>query len=92
MKVMSISAAKAKLNELVDDAVRTHERVTFTKNGSPAAVMISADEWESIQDTLFWQSQPGLTEDLARAERDIEAGETVSTEDLRARYNLPPLG
>lgn len=92
MKTMSISAAKAKLNELVDDAARTHEHVTFTKNGSPAAVMISADEWESIQDTLFWQSQPGINEDLAQAEADIEAGNTVSAEDLRARYGLPPLG
>ena len=37
MKTMSISAAKAKLNELVDDAARTHEHITFTKNGSPGA-------------------------------------------------------
>ena len=89
---MSISAAKAKLNELLDEAVRTHEHVTFTKNGSPAAVMISADEWESIQDTLFWQSQPGIREDLAQAEQDIAAGETVSAEDLRVQYGLPPHG
>lgn len=89
---MSISAAKAKLNELVDDAVRTHEHVTLTKNGSPAAVMISADEWESIQDTLFWQSQSGIREDLVQAEQDIATGNTVSAEDLRARYGLPPLG
>lgn len=89
---MSISAAKAKLNELVDDAVRTHEHVTFTKNGSPAAVMISADEWESIQETLFWQSQPGIREDLAQAEHDIGSGDTVSIGDVRARYGLPPLG
>lgn len=92
MKTMSISAAKAKLNELVDDAVRTHEHVTFTKNGAPAAVLISAEEWESIQDTLFWQSQPGIHEDLAQAERDIATGHTVNAEDLRARYGLPPVG
>lgn len=92
MKTMSISAAKAKLNELVDDATRTHEHVTFTKNGAPAAVMISADEWESIQDTLFWQSQPGIREDLAQADQDIVSGNTVSAEVLRARYGLPPVG
>lgn len=91
MKTVSISAAKARLNELVDEAVRTHEHVTLTKNGTPAAVVISADEWESIQDTLFWQSQSGLVEDLAQAERDITAGETVGVEELRARYGLPPL-
>lgn len=89
---MSISAAKAKLNELVDDAARTHEHITFTKNGSPAAVLISADEWESIQETLFWQSQPGIREDIAQAEQDMSTGNTVKAEDLRARYGLPPIG
>jgi antitoxin YefM len=92
MKTMSISAAKAKLNELVDDAARTHEHITFTKNGSPAAVLISADEWESIQETLLWQSQPGIHEDLAQAERDMATGNTIDAEDLRARYGLPPIG
>lgn len=89
---MSISTAKAKLNELVDDAARTHEHITFTKNGSPAAVLISADEWESIQETLFWQSQPGIREDVAQAEQDIATGNTVKAEDLRARYGLTPIG
>lgn len=77
---------------LVDDATRTHEHVTFTKNGSPAAVMISADEWESIQDTLFWQSQSGMGEDLAQADRDIAEGNTVGADELRARNGLPPIG
>ncbi|MBB2891669.1 type II toxin-antitoxin system prevent-host-death family antitoxin [Flexivirga oryzae] len=91
MRTLSISAAKAKLNELVDDAARTHEHVTFTKNGAPVAVMISADEWESIQDTLFWQSQPGIREDLAQADDDTATSNTVSADDLRTRYGLPPV-
>ena len=92
MKTMSISAAKAKLNELVDDAARTHEHITFTKNGSPAAVLISADEWESTQETLFWQSQPGIHEDLAQAEQDMATGNTIDAGGQRARYGLPPIG
>lgn len=88
MQTMSISAAKAKLNELVDDAARTHEHVTITKNGTPAAVMISADEWESIQETLFWQSQPGIGEDLTQARDEYAAGEAISGEEIRRRYGL----
>ena len=45
MQTVSISTAKSKLNELVDEAVTTHEHVMITKNGSPAAVMLSAEEW-----------------------------------------------
>ena len=85
---MSISAAKAKLNELVDAAVRTHEHVTITKNGAPAAVMVSAEEWESLQETLFWQSQPGISEDVAAARGEYESGASVSGEEMRRRYGL----
>lgn len=88
MQTMSISAAKAKLNELVEDAVRTHEHVTITKNGAPAAVMVSAEEWESLQETLFWQSQPGINGDVAAARGEYEAGQTVSGEEIRRRYGL----
>lgn len=88
MQTMSISAAKAKLNELVDQAVTTHEHVMITKNGAPAAVMVSAEEWESIQETLFWQSQPGLLTDVARAREEYEAGQTMSGDEMRRRHGL----
>ncbi len=58
-----ISDAKARLNEYVEQVQTTHEHLTITKNGSPAAVMIAADEWESIQETLFWLSQPNVREE-----------------------------
>lgn len=89
MQVMSITAAKAKLNELIDDAARTHEHVTITKNGAPVVVMVSSDEWESIQETLFWLSQPDVAADVAAAEAESAAGETISGEQLRAQYGLP---
>ena len=91
MKKVSISAAKAELNELVEDVGRSREHITFTKHGAPVAVMVSADEWESIQETLFWQSQPGIRDDLAQAEQDVATGDTVSAEEVRARYGLPPV-
>lgn len=56
---MPVSKVKDRLNELVDAAAVTHERVVITKNGTPAAVLVGVDEWESLQETLFWLSQPG---------------------------------
>lgn len=88
MQTLPISAVKARLNDLVEQAVRTHEHLTITRNGAPAAVMVSADEWESLQETLFWLSQLGVHEDIAEADRAQAAGETISAEDLRGRYGL----
>ena len=51
--MLPISKVKDRLNELVDAAALTHEQVFITKNGSPAAVLIGAAEWEELQETLF---------------------------------------
>lgn len=89
MQTLPISKVKDRLSELVDEAAGTHERVTITKNGSPAAVLVGADEWESLQETLFWLSQPGIREDVAQARAEYETGETVSEGQVRDRLNLP---
>jgi antitoxin YefM len=85
MQTMSISAAKAHLNELVDQAVATQEHFTITKNGTPAAVVVSAQEWESIQETLFWQAQPGIVQDVAEARAAYADGATISVDELLRR-------
>lgn len=89
MRTISLSEAKDKLSALVDQADSTHEIVQITKHGRPAAVLMSADDLESLHETLFWLQQPGVREDLAEGERQYKDGETVSGEQLRARYGLP---
>lgn len=61
----------------------------ITKNGAPAAVLIGADEWESIQETLFWLSQPGIREFVAEAEADVAAGLTYGEDEIRAEFGVP---
>lgn len=92
MQTLPISAVKNRLNELVDAASTTHEQVTITKNGAPAAILIGADEWESIQETLFWLSQPGIHETIAEGRVDIAAGRFSTEEQIRAEFNVPTRG
>lgn len=89
MQTLPISKVKDRLNELVDAASITHEQVTITKNGSPAAVLIGAEEWDSIQETLFWLSQPGIHESIADARADIAAGRVYTEEQIRAEFGVP---
>lgn len=89
MQTLPISKVKDKLNELVDAAAITREQVTITKNGSPAAVLIGVDEWESIQETLYWLSQPGIRESLAEAEADAVAGRVFDEAQIRAEFGVP---
>jgi len=90
MKTLPLSEAKDKLSALVEEAETTHEIISITKHGRPAAVLMAADDLESLHETLFWLSQPGIQESLNEAEREYAAGETTSGEDLRAQFGLPP--
>jgi antitoxin YefM len=89
MLTLPISKVKDKLSELVDAAVTTHERVTITKNGSPAAMLVSVDEWESLQETLFWLSAPGTLESIREAEDDVAAGRVYTEDEIRAEFGVP---
>ena len=52
MKTLSISEAKMKLSALVDALQITDEEVVITKNGRPAAVLVSPEEFEGWRETL----------------------------------------
>ena len=89
MKTVPLSEAKDKLSSLVDEADRTHEIIQITRHGHPSAVLMSADDLESLQETIYWLSQPGIREDLEQARRDITEGTTVSGDGLRREFGLP---
>lgn len=89
MQTLPISKVKDRLNEFVDAVSLTHEQVTITKNGTPAAVLIGMDEWESLQETLFWLSQPDVLKDVSRARQELAAGTTADEETMRAEFGVP---
>jgi antitoxin YefM len=89
MRSLTVTEVKARLNELVDDAESTHEQIVITKHGRPAAVLMAADDLESLQETVYWLSQPGIRESVAEADAAIAAGDTVGSDELRRRLGLP---
>lgn len=92
METTSLSDLKAHLSEYTHSAELQHERFTITRNGRPAVVMVSAAEWESLQETFFWLSQPDIHQTLAEAEADITAGRTYDEVQVRQSLGLPAKG
>ena len=88
MQITSLSDLEAHLSEYIECAEVEHEQYTITRDGHPAVVMVSADEWESMQETLFWLSQPHIQKDLAHAEDDIAAGRVYDEAQVREALNL----
>lgn len=88
MRVVPLSEAKDKLSALVEQAETTHEIVTITRHGRPAAVLMAAEDLESLHETLFWLSQPGVRDDVEEARHDVEAGDAITAGQLRAEFGL----
>jgi len=66
MKTLSLSEAKMKLSGLVKAVRDTDEEIVITKNGTPAVVLISADEYESLKETVAVRSDAGLMEEIRK--------------------------
>lgn len=69
VQTLPLSEVRDKLSELVDAASVVHEQVVITKDGAPVAVLVGAEEWEAVQKTLFWSSQPGHPRGSCRGRR-----------------------
>ena len=68
-----LAEVKNRLSEVVDRLEREHGRVVITKHGRPAAVMLSLEDLESLEETLAVLSDP----ELVAAIREAAAGGTA---------------
>jgi len=85
-ETLPLAEIKARLSEIVDKVEGQHERVTLTRNGRPAAVLISPEDLEALEDTLDLLSDPSGLAEIERARKDIPAGKGLDAETLRRRY------
>ncbi len=82
MTTLPLATVRNQLSSLVDDVARTHGTLTITRNGKPAAVVISADDYESIMETLALLNDPVDQERLAEAERSVADGDATNRDDI----------
>jgi antitoxin YefM len=64
MKILSLSEAKMKLSELIEAVYSTDEEIVITKNGRPAAVLVSPEEFDSWKETIAIASSSDLMEEI----------------------------
>ena len=75
MKTLSLSEAKMKLSGLVQAVKDTDEEIVITKNGAPAAVLISHEEFESLKETIAVRSDAALSEEIRKGLRELKEKE-----------------
>jgi antitoxin YefM len=77
---------KSRFSELVHRVEHTHDRIIVTRNGRPAAVLISPEELESLEDTLELLADPAAMRQLDEARQVYAAGDFMTGDELRNRY------
>ena len=84
MKTLPLSEVKAKLSRLIDDVASRDEEIVITRNGIPAAVVVSADEYGSWQETLAVRADAELMRDILEGLRALreKRGRLYTLEEL----------
>jgi antitoxin YefM len=62
--------------------------VVITRNGRPAAVVLSSDEYEAIEETLEILQDDATLESLRESERDVRAGRLHTLDEVRRDLGL----
>ena len=84
MRTEPLASVKAHLSALVEEIARTHEQYTVTRNGTPVVVMMAADDFEALMETLaLLRDQEGMRR-LAEAEQAIAAGDLTTRDEMAA--------
>jgi len=71
---MPLADVKNHLSEVVERLEREHGRVVITKHGRPAAVVLSIEDLEGLEETLALLSEPKLLRRVRQGQADIDSG------------------
>lgn len=87
-RMVRFTEARAKLTELLDEVNDRHEHVVITRNGRPAAVVLSSEEYDALAETLEVLDDDAALEALRESEADVQAGRVYSLDEVRRELGL----
>ena len=81
-RILPLSEAKARLSQLIAEAEKNEEELIITRNGRPVAVLLSADEFASWQETREIQRNPALMREIKRGLSQLKKGQRFTFEEV----------
>ena len=82
MKTIPLSEAKSGFSKLIDEISKTHGVYQITRGGIPEGILLSADEYESLLETLEILSDPDLMKQIQQSKKEIEKGRLLTHEEV----------
>ena len=78
-KIIPVSQARANIYSLMDETSQTHEPILITGKRNNV-VMISQEDWNAIEETLYLNSIPGMTASIKEA---MDAPDSEFSENIK---------
>lgn len=76
-QILPITDVKRGLLPLVKKIQRLQESIAITRNGKPAAVLLSLGEYEGLLETIEILSDPSLVKFLRRSRKELDRGRWI---------------
>ena len=74
MDAISYSEVRATLAAAMDRVCENHQPIIITRQGKPSAVLISLEDYESLDETAYLMRSPENARRLTNSIRELEAG------------------
>jgi antitoxin YefM len=87
-KIVPFTEARSTLSELLDEVTDRQEHVVITRNGRPAAVVLSSEEYDALTETLEVLEDGETLEALRESEADVQAGRVYPLSEVRRELGL----
>lgn len=84
MTTQPLATVKARFSQVIDEVAGTHERVTVTRNGSPVAVILAVEDYESLMETLEILSDATAMAEIRESAAQMDRGEAHNEAQVRA--------
>lgn len=82
MPTVPVADARSRLSTLIDEADSTHERFEITRNGRRTAVLLSADDYDALRETIAVLSDAALLVAHREGQAAIDAGDYLDADQL----------
>jgi prevent-host-death family protein len=82
-KTITITEGRKGLFKIAEEVQKPDTQYTLTVEGKPSVVLMSADEYDSLMETMEILSDPKIMADIRKAEEEYERGEYCSWEEVK---------
>ncbi|MDO8676670.1 MAG: type II toxin-antitoxin system Phd/YefM family antitoxin [Candidatus Azambacteria bacterium] len=81
--IISITEARKRIFDIAEEVQKPNKIYTLTSDGKPKAVIMSAEEYDSLMEDLEILSNPETMENIRKAEEEYKNGECLSWEETK---------